>query len=143
MVSESIKKVTIFIVLGLLVASAFFIRIENFKNTPARSIDEIVYMRMGKQLKGDITQYNTIPYGKELMARGRPLPEYFTQPLFKHPPLFSLLISLSMHLFGERLLAAEYVSLLMGALSIPLVYLLGAFLYNVHTTHRNLLVLLV
>lgn len=131
MPSEAIKKIFIVLMLGSLTASAFFIRLENFKKTPARSIDEVVYARMGKQvLQSGLAGYNTIPYARELTAQGRPLPDYFFQPVFKYPPLFSLLITQSMRMFGETVVAAGYVSLLAGVLLIPLVYLLGALVGN-------------
>lgn len=131
MPSEAIKKFFIVLMLGSLTASAFFIRLENFKNSPNRSIDEIVYYRMGKQiLEQGLSGYNTIPYGQELAASGRPLPQYFFEPLFKHPPLFTFLAALSMRLFGSVLVSAEYVSLLFGVLLIPLGYILATILFN-------------
>lgn len=117
--------------LGALTISAFFIRLENFKNSPNRSIDEIVYYRMGKQILAEgLTGYNTIPYAREMAATGRPLPDYFFQPVFKYPPLFSLLIAALMKIFGPSLLSASYASILAGVLMIPLTYLLGAIIYN-------------
>ncbi|OGX39660.1 MAG: hypothetical protein A3D87_00900 [Omnitrophica WOR_2 bacterium RIFCSPHIGHO2_02_FULL_50_17] len=128
---ETVKKIGVTVFLGLLTISAFLIRLENFKNSPARSIDEIVYYRMGKQiLQEGISGYNTIPYGREMAATGRPLPPYFFEPLFKHPPLFTFLITLSMKIFGPLLVSAEYISLLFGVFLIPLVYILGALLFN-------------
>ena len=131
MPSEATKKFLIVLMLGLLTISAFFMRLENFKKTPARSIDEVVYARMGKQmLQAGLAGYNTIPYARELTKQGRPLPDYFFQPVFKYPPLFTLLITQSMRMFGETFLAAGYVSLFCGVLLIPFVYLLGALTAN-------------
>jgi len=110
--------------------SAFFIRLENFANAQVRSIDEVVYFRIGYQLTKDLSHYNTIPYGQELAATGRELPPYFFQPLFKHPPLFSYLLSLSMWIFGTSYIAAAYVPLAFGVLLIPLCYILGCMIYN-------------
>ncbi|MBN1869148.1 MAG: glycosyltransferase family 39 protein [Candidatus Omnitrophica bacterium] len=131
MPSGLIKKIGIFFMLGLLTASAFFIRLENFKNSQMRSIDEIVYYRMAKQVLNEgLSGYNTIPYGKELAAHGRPLPDYFFQPLFKHPPLFTCFLVFSMGIFGANIQSAVYVPLLAAALMIPLVYLLGALVFD-------------
>ena len=125
------KKLLIALMLGSLTTSAFFIRLENFKNTPARSIDEVVYARMAKQvLEEGLTGYNTIPYAKELAEQGRPLPNYFFQPVFKYPPLFTLLIAQSMNIFGSTPVAVAYVPLLAGVLLIPLTYLLGVLIAN-------------
>jgi len=126
-----LQKALIIILLGLLTASAFFIRLENYKNSKLRSIDEIVYYRMAEQVLEDgPAGYHTMPYGKELAARGRPLPAYFNQPLFKHPPLFTFLVSASLKIFGKNSTAAFYVSLLFGVLLIPVTYFLGSVLYN-------------
>ncbi len=117
--------------LGLLTASAFFVRLDNFKNSQMRSIDEIVYFRMaGQVLEEGPSGYHTMPFGKEMADGGRPLPAYFFKPLFKHPPLFTLLVSLSMKIFGAKLISAGYIPLLFGALMIPLTYLLAALIFN-------------
>ena len=123
-----IVKSLIVLVLGLLVVSAFLIRLENFKYSRARSIDEIVYTRMAFQVLNNPSDYHTIPFGQELSARGRKLPEYFFKPLYKHPPVFTYLISLSMKLFDPNLLSVGYVSLALGVLMIPLIYLLGTMI---------------
>ncbi len=124
------KKSFIWLCLSVLTISAFCIRLDNFRNSPARSIDETVYYRMAKQILKDPSDYNTIPYGKELAARGRPLPQYFFEPIFKHPPFFTMLCGLSMRVFGSTLQSAEYVSLLSAVLMIPLIYLLGMLIFN-------------
>jgi 4-amino-4-deoxy-L-arabinose transferase-like glycosyltransferase len=127
---ESLKRIIIILTLGLLTVSAFFIRLENFINSRPRSVDEIVYFRMGAQVAENVFDYNTIAYGHELASKGRPLPEYFFLPLYKHPPLFTFAIALSMKAFTPTLLAAGIVSLLMGALMVPLVYGLAATLFD-------------
>ncbi|MBF0478239.1 MAG: glycosyltransferase family 39 protein [Candidatus Omnitrophica bacterium] len=124
------KKVAITLMLGLLAVSAFFIRWDNFKKSPNRSIDEIVFFRMAGQVSHNWQDYNTIPYGKELQASGRELPEYFFRPLYKHPPLFTFLLAGMMKLFGNSLNIAAIVPLLLGALLIPLVYLLANAIFN-------------
>ncbi|HQP10825.1 MAG TPA: glycosyltransferase family 39 protein [Candidatus Omnitrophota bacterium] len=134
MTSERTKKILIFFMLGLLTASAFFLRLENFKNSRARSIDEIVYYRMGKQvLEQGFSGYNTIPYAKELAASGRPLPDYFFHPIFKYPPLFTYLIAFCLRLFGGAIQSAYYASLVPGVLMIPMAYILGSILFGRRT----------
>jgi len=129
MASKSFHKALIITMLGLLTVSAFFIRLENFKNTKLRSIDEIVYYRMAEQVFSDgLAGYHTVPYGKELAATGRPLSEYFFQPLFKHPPVFTFLAALSMKVFGPNINSAGYVSVAMSVLMIPMIYLLGTLI---------------
>lgn len=124
------KKVLVFVVLCGLVLSAFGIQLNVFIKSRVTSVDEAVYYRMGQQVMYDWRDYNTIPYAEKLTKEGRDLPEYFFQPLYKHPPLFTFLVSLSMKLFGPRMVSAEYVSLLFGVLLIPLTYLLGSLFYG-------------
>ena len=130
MLPESLKRLLIILTLGLLTVSAFFIRTENFINSRLRSVDEIVYFRMGAQVSRDAFDYNTIGYGRDLSALGRPLPGYFFLPLYKHPPLFTFLVALSMKAFEPTMLAAGFVSLLLGSLMVPLVYALAVMLFD-------------
>lgn len=128
--AEKFRKLIVFGIISVLMVSAFFVRLENFKNSRSRSIDEIVYYRMAKQMLVDPSDYNTIAYGQELAAGGRELPEYFFDPLFKHPPVFTALVTFSMYIFGESLASASYPSLLAGVLLILLAYLLGSLVYS-------------
>lgn len=131
MAPEPLHKAFIITMLGLLTVSAFFIRLDNFKNSELRSIDEVVYYRMALQVLDEgPSGYHTIPYGRELAAQGRPLPPYFFQPLFKHPPLFTFLTAGALKLFGKTMSSAVYVPLLFGALMIPAAYVLGALLLH-------------
>lgn len=126
-----LQRPLVVLVLFLLTISAFLIRLQNFQNTETRSIDEILYYRMSKQLVQEgLTGYHTVPYGRELAATGRPLPPYFFQPLFKHPPLFSFLVALSIKWFGVSPTSAGYIPILLGVLMIPLTYWLGTLLFN-------------
>lgn len=120
------EKIRTFIILGFLVVSAFVSRFEIFIRPQPRSIDEAVYYNLGRQLAVDVRDYNTIAVAKYLTEeRGRTLPPYFTQPLFKHPPLFPMLIAGAVRLLGDDMASAEVVSLGFGVAMIPLVYLLG------------------
>ena len=78
----------------------------------------------------NLADYNTIPYGKELAATGRPLPQYFFEPLFKHPPIFTLLVTAAMRVFGPAITSGEYISLVSSVLMIPLIYLLGSLIFG-------------
>ena len=128
-----IKNCLIVVLLIAISVSAFHVRLNSFENSDKRSIDEFVYYNMAKQMVKDIVDYNTIPYGKELTERGRPLPQYFFEPLFKHPPVFTLMAMLSMKAFGVKLVSAGYVSLFLSALMIPMIYLLGFLVYDKRT----------
>ncbi|MBF0385389.1 MAG: glycosyltransferase family 39 protein [Candidatus Omnitrophica bacterium] len=130
MPKETLKKLSIFALLLFFTISAFYIRLENFKKSEYRSIDEVVYYRMAKQMRDNFFDYNTIPYGLELAKRGRDLPKYFFEPLFKHPPVYTILASCSVKAFGNSMEASLCPSLLLGVLLIPLVFLIGNTVYG-------------
>ncbi len=128
------NKIFTLIILTLLTLSAFFIRSENIKHTQVWTIDEIVYARMaGQMLYTGFAGYNTIPYGNEMAAEGRPLHDYFFQPLFKHPPVFCFLILFFFKFFGINFISAALPSLLSGVLMIPLTYFFAKLLFDRRT----------
>lgn len=132
--TAALRKILIPLFLAGLCVSAFGLRLQTFKKTEWRSIDEVVYFRLGLQLKKDSTHYNTLAVKEWLPHIERELPAYFHQPLFKHPPLFFYFLATSFHLLGDDRNAAPNaagsVSILFGVLLIPLVYQLGTLLFN-------------
>jgi 4-amino-4-deoxy-L-arabinose transferase-like glycosyltransferase len=129
--TNSLKRNLVWLALGLLIVSAFFIRFKNVSKSENYAIDELVYAKMANQINHEgLKGYNSIPYGKELTAMGYDLPEYFFQPLFKYPPLFTLLCSLSMKIFGPTMEACALFPLLFGVLLIPTVYALASLIFN-------------
>ncbi|MCD4780245.1 MAG: glycosyltransferase family 39 protein [Candidatus Omnitrophica bacterium] len=130
MKNATLQKIIITFILSFLCVSAFQIRLHNFRSSSLRTIDEIVFVKMAKQVAHDVRDYHTIPYGKTLAATGRELPEYFFAPLYKHPPVFTFMAALSMKLFGEKGKSAGYVSIFLSVLMMPLLYWLGALLFD-------------
>ena len=127
------KKIFIFLFLSVLVVTAFFVRLQTFKATTGRTIDEIIYFNLGLNLNRDMRDYNSHGIAVVLRERDVLIPDYMTQPLFKHPPLFSLFVAASMKIFGEDPVPALYVVLLFGVLMIPLVYWLGSMIWDERT----------
>ena len=130
MSAKTRKKYFIPLALTLIVTAAFFFWLNNFNQTQKRTVDEVAYFYMGWQLTVNSEAYHSRPYGTLLESKGREAPDYFFKPLFKHPPFFAFLISLSMRLFGREFVSAFYVSLLFGVLLIPLTYFLGRLIFN-------------
>ncbi|HLF17521.1 MAG TPA: glycosyltransferase family 39 protein [Candidatus Omnitrophota bacterium] len=101
------------------------------------TVDESVYSRLGLQLKEGL-EYSTVSMFNENLRAGRQLPAYFKDPLFKHPPFYSFLISLSYtflekkpnYSFEELYALSSKVSNLMGCLLIFTVFLLGRTIYD-------------
>jgi 4-amino-4-deoxy-L-arabinose transferase-like glycosyltransferase len=119
--------------LFLLVLSAFAIRFNNYLQTQKYSIDEVVYYQLARNLLKTPPQYNVIEYGHELSATQPEvglLPEYFKQPLFKYPPLFPLLVSLSLRIFGDTIASAAIIPAFMGVMLIPVVFFLGKVFFD-------------
>ena len=127
--SIDVKRISIVLILVALMVSAFVLRLDNAKKSKKVTIDENVYYCLGLQLKHDgLLKYdakNCADVLIEMDSIFSPLPAYFYKPLFKHPPLFSCWVALSLKIFGDAFISAGYVSLLFGILLIPLTYLLG------------------
>ncbi|MCR4338021.1 MAG: glycosyltransferase family 39 protein [Candidatus Omnitrophica bacterium] len=125
------KRVLITFYLASLVIAGFFIRLDNFQRAQIVTTDENVYYRLGLQLKNNFLDYNTLPYADDAREQGRTaLPTYFTEPLFKHPPLFPFLISQALRWWGETGISAAAVSILFGVLMIPLTYALALLIFG-------------
>ena len=79
---------------------------------------------MAKQVAEDgISGYQIQSYGHELTSTGQHVPRYFSQPLFKHPPVFTFLLAFMGRFFGVH--AVPFIPIGAGVLLIPLVYLIG------------------
>jgi len=101
------------------------------------TVDETVYARLGFQLKND-QPYNTIQLYQETLRSGQKLPDYFKDPLFKHPPFYPFLISLSYALLEKKenytleelYTKSSLVSNVMGCLLVWVCFLMGRRLYD-------------
>ena len=133
MLPPRIKSVVIYAVLLILIVSGFFIRIDNYRKSKTRTIDELVYYHLGAQLKDHFPAYHARNFARlllEIRPNFAPLPQYFTQPLFKHPPLFAAFVSLALRIFGEHYYSAAYVSVFFGVMMILLTYWVGEFVFD-------------
>ncbi len=126
------QRLIIFLFLTALVVMGFWTRIGVFRESSRIfvGIDEIVYCRMAKQVSQDWREYHTIPFGHELKATREYVPDYFFQPLFKHPPTFTFLVAGALKLFGLHRVSAATVPVLFGVLLIPLTYLIGSLFWG-------------
>jgi hypothetical protein len=126
-----LSRVLIFIVLAALCVSAFYIRRNNFANSIRFSIDEELYYILGTQLARDITDYNSIVYANMLqLQKDDPLPQYFFEPLFKHPPLFPLTVAVFVRWLGFDFPYGVFPSILFGCGIILLGYAFGKLLFD-------------
>jgi 4-amino-4-deoxy-L-arabinose transferase-like glycosyltransferase len=126
-------KKDILIILVVFIVLAFFFRIGSFKREHPLSFDESVYPKLAVQISENPANYNTKGIYQDATEKGRKLPAYFNDPLFKHPPLFSYLISFSFKIFGRTYYSAFKVSLFFGVLLIGMAYLLGSTLFDEKT----------
>jgi 4-amino-4-deoxy-L-arabinose transferase-like glycosyltransferase len=129
------------VLIFILILASFFINSYASDFTHRKNIttvDESVYTRLGLQLKQG-EAYNTIAMYNENLKAGRRLPDYFKDPLFKHPPMFSFLISLAYtaldkkpsYSFQELYALSSKVPNVMGCLLVLVVFLIGRRLYDV------------
>ena len=123
-------KVFIILMLGLLIVSAFFVRKENYLKTETYAVDEFMYFMLGGNLKHNFPQYTPSVIIKHLIKERKPVPKQYELPLYKHPPVYSLLIAGSLMIFDDNLVSAVYVSLAMSMLLILIVYLLGSLIFD-------------
>jgi len=129
------RQINIFslIVLILLMNSAFTIRTENHLASTSWTVDEGVYHQLGLETKINPFYYNTITFAddhQKAHPQAPRLPDYFYQPLFKHPPVFPWFMALSFQIFGETPKAAIVPSALFGSLLILIGYLFGRLFFN-------------
>ncbi|MBN1795027.1 MAG: glycosyltransferase family 39 protein [Candidatus Omnitrophica bacterium] len=120
-------------IIALLIVVSLISRLNSFHKEHPFTLDEYLYVQLGMQLCDDISSYSTAPLCDDLAKKGFFIPEYFRRPLFKHPPLFSLLISLSYRMFDRQVLAAFLIPLFFGVGLIGLAYLLGNGLFGRQT----------
>lgn len=100
----------IFILVFILVIN-FLIRSYLFNKPHDLTYDEYVYSVLAVQVNQNPLAYNTMRLYKEETSKGRLFfPSYFNKPLFKHPPLFTYLISVAYNIFGEGYYAGFFVS---------------------------------
>jgi 4-amino-4-deoxy-L-arabinose transferase-like glycosyltransferase len=136
------KREAVWIIVALMII-AFMFRIGSFKREHPLSYDESVYPKLAVQIMNNPADYNTMDLYQVELKRGRKLPTYFTKPLFKHPPLFTYLVSFSFRILGRTYYSAFKVSLLFGVLLIGLAYLLGKTLFDEKTGIYAALIMLI
>lgn len=125
-------KVGIIVVLLLLTASAFFIRWNNACQSEKATVDEWIYFGLARQLVKNPLNYQSRDVTAIIQKDSPDLPihGYMTQPLFKHPPLFSYLLAAAFKLLGDDGASLYAVPVFFGVLMIPLGYLLGRLFYG-------------
>lgn len=103
---------------------------QGFSSRETYSVDEILYDFMANQMTVNIADYSAHKYYDLNLSQGRELPSYFKKPLFKHPPMYTLLLTLPKR-FGLRTVnEANYFSFYLSCLLIPLVFFMARQLYD-------------
>lgn len=106
----------------------------------ATTFDESLYTRVALQLRqGDV--YSAQPIYEEALKKRRRLPSDLNRPLFKHPPLYTWLISQTYrfldkkesYAFDELYQFSSTVANVMASLLILVVFLIGRRLYDART----------
>ncbi|MBD3296621.1 MAG: phospholipid carrier-dependent glycosyltransferase [Candidatus Omnitrophica bacterium] len=121
------------VILVILIIAAFFARVGSFEREHPLTFDEIVYSNLAMQMMEPPLTYNTRAIYRNALKKGRPLPAYFDRPLFKHPPMYPFMVSLSYRMFGADYSSAFKVSLAAGLILIVLAYLLAGILFDSRT----------
>jgi len=101
-----LKKLLTFLFIATLTASAFFIRLENLPRPKLRTIDEFVYLNLGRQLTYNLMDYNSIRYGQHLQKKGRAVRTTFFSRCLSIPRCSPYLEAGFIRAFGDNFLAA-------------------------------------
>lgn len=128
-----LEKIAI-VILIILIIVGFALRNKGFHQNHLLTFDETAYAYLALQLKE-----NPLDYTPELAKRhlenilpGRQMPRYLDEPLFKHPPLFPWLITLSyfLKLNPFPYMSAILVPMLAGVGIVVLVFFFAKMLYD-------------
>ena len=116
--------VSFLLVLTVLSGVIRFAGFNHYKTTHRVTVDENVYYSIAKQLLRDPLDYSARGFVERIDQEAHKH-AYMSAPLFKHPPLYSYLLALSLKVFHEAPFAVILISLMSGCLLIPLVYFLA------------------
>lgn len=119
------------IILLILISATAVTRIVGFNSPHSFTFDEVLYPQLALQLKENPLNYTSQPTYKYYISQGRSLPDYLNRPLFKHPPLYPYLISLTYYVITNPTLRTAWsISFFSGVSLMLLIYLLGKTLYG-------------
>jgi len=111
---ETLIKNKKYILLGLVIFAAFFLRFYNIHEIGLSDVDEATYMLEASWINGE--EFADLEY-----------------PLSGSKPLFSFLISVCLDIFGNVDYAGIIVSALFGSLTVIVVFLIGYYTYGYWT----------
>lgn len=123
------------VILLILIIAGFILRNSGFHQPHLLTFDEDVYAHLGLQLKENPLNYDPGLVKAQIQSQlppRYPMPGYLNEPFFKHPPLFPWLISIS-YFFKLKpfpYMSAIMVPMLLGVLTIALVFLFAKMLYD-------------
>ncbi|MFC1667485.1 glycosyltransferase family 39 protein [Candidatus Omnitrophota bacterium] len=114
---------------------SIFIKPKSLETRMILSFDEILYNKMANQIRIDLTDYNGLSFYKYIKRRNPnlTLPGYFTKPLFKHPPMYSLILTLPKRLGFEKPKEANYFSFYVALLLPFLAFFIAWQLFDKRT----------
>jgi len=122
-------------IIAVLVLAALIIKPQSLNKREMYSVDEMLYNMMANQMTVDLTDYNAIGYYDQAMKHnpGAHLPDYFKKPIFKHPPLYSVILMIPKRFGFIRLWHANYFSFYLSLLLSVAVYFITKWLYDDRT----------
>jgi len=119
--------------LVIIVLAAGLFRFAGFSSPHGMTWDEEFYVQMGEDLTKNPLNYNCRYFVGVFERLNLDTPEYLHEPLFKHPPLFSYLLSFVFRTGGATYEAASLVPIFFGLVLVFLSFALGSFLFNKNT----------
>jgi len=118
----------------ILIVSAF-VKTRDIPLRDVYSVDEILYNMMATQITANPSDYSARTYcalSKERDPRCQ-LPDYFEAPLFKHPPIYCMLLSTVKRLGFTTITQANYFSFYLALLVPLVVFFIARKLYDIRT----------
>ena len=132
---KSIFNILLPILIVLVMLLAVFVKPTDINSRKIYSVDEVLYNMMANQIVVNLADYNTLNYYK-LSKQHRPnqrLPDYFKKPLFKHPPMYCLLLTVPKRFNFKTIQDINYFSFYVSILLSLIVFLVAKRLYDNRT----------
>jgi len=121
------------IFLAVIILAAGALRFAGFNSPHGMTWDEEFYVQMGDDLGKDPFNYNCRFFTEIFERSNLAVPEYISEPLFKHPPLFCYMLAAAFKAGGATYETASIIPIAFGLLLVFVSFTLGNYLFGRNT----------
>ncbi|OQX53334.1 MAG: hypothetical protein B5M48_03590, partial [Candidatus Omnitrophica bacterium 4484_213] len=135
---------TVFLI-AIVIISAACIKLNQIRVKNYLSPDEVLYCSLAIKMAVNLSDYSPLFY-YEATKQGHPektLPAYFNKPLFKHPPMYCLLLVIPQRFGFQGLKNINYFSFYIALLLPLIVFFIAKKLYDDRVAFSSFLFLLI